>query len=176
MGLPTVAEAFIDRLKAQSGVSSDDALSEKIGVGKSTIASWRRRGLIPARARDELSEKLSVVYSEVVDDVFATWLDESRAGDTVLLILAMRLALKTPETKLVDWSRWLSVWRKEVLVEISQRSGGWDPSKESLADRLSSIVLTVTEGDRFGADFLLQLRPKLEEGLNSARKFKCHRT
>ena len=52
--------AFIRGLKAHFGVGSDDALAEKIGVAKSTIATWRRRGTIPAKAAGQIQRKFGL--------------------------------------------------------------------------------------------------------------------
>ena len=47
-GTLTAVEA-IDRLKARFGVATDVELAEKLSLGRSTVASWRKRDQVPAR-------------------------------------------------------------------------------------------------------------------------------
>lgn len=41
----------VDALKQAIGVETDLALAAKLGLDRSTVAQWRRRGMVPARYR-----------------------------------------------------------------------------------------------------------------------------
>ncbi|WP_352874987.1 helix-turn-helix domain-containing protein [Mesorhizobium sp. M1006] len=43
----SIVDRYIRELKRHFKVTSDDDLSRKVNIGKSTLASWRRRGAIP---------------------------------------------------------------------------------------------------------------------------------
>ncbi|WP_041801539.1 hypothetical protein [Rhodopseudomonas palustris] len=101
-------------------------------------------------------------YADFLNRIVAEWLNDSHPGDTILLLLAMRLSDRLDEGAFVEWSQWISNWRLEILAEIARASGGWDWGKESLVDKLSDILLTVTDKARFNADYLINLRADLE--------------
>jgi len=52
--------AYIDRAKTLLNVSKDEELAQHIGVGKSTIASWRMRGVIPDKAFEQFETSIGL--------------------------------------------------------------------------------------------------------------------
>lgn len=114
---------------------------------------------------------LGIDYEEVLDGVVGAWLAESRPGDTILYLLSMRLSAKVEEGDFVEWSQWISTWREEILAEVARTTGRWDWGKESLTDKLSNILLSVTNGTRFGGDYLINLRKAIDKGHENVRTF-----
>lgn len=57
MGEPINADDVVDRLRALYGVPTDQALSEAIGIPKTTISSWRSRNRAPYDACIEAVRK-----------------------------------------------------------------------------------------------------------------------
>lgn len=49
---------YIERVKAAAGVQTDAELGGKLGYSKQAIATWRRRGFIPASAELQITAKL----------------------------------------------------------------------------------------------------------------------
>lgn len=43
------AEEIIDALRNRFRVQTDQGLAERLGLGRSTVTSWRRRGAVPPR-------------------------------------------------------------------------------------------------------------------------------
>jgi hypothetical protein len=59
------ATDIIRGLKTQFGVESDDALAAKIGVAKSTVATWRRRGGIPSKAVLDIEGRFGLTLNDL---------------------------------------------------------------------------------------------------------------
>lgn len=162
--MDTLAEAFILRLKERVGVSSDDQLASKIGVGKSTVATWRRRGNVPALVAKDIEERFGLSLAVVRTAFVTEKLDQSRIGDMILLLLAMRLGQALPKNKVEDWAQWIGASREDVLSEIVERAGEWNP-EESLIDKLHGIYRLVMADPFYGKPFLQELRPKIDARL-----------
>lgn len=47
----------IERMKVLYGVKTDEELARKLGIGKSTVAAWRRRNSIPASVREKIAQQ-----------------------------------------------------------------------------------------------------------------------
>lgn len=60
--------AIIKGLKVHFGVESDEALAAKLGVAKSTIATWRRRGAVPSAAARQLEENYGITFTDIVEN------------------------------------------------------------------------------------------------------------
>lgn len=61
------AAEIIRSLKIHFGVTSDDALAERLGVAKSTVATWRRREAVPARAMEQIERDLGLTVDTIKD-------------------------------------------------------------------------------------------------------------
>lgn len=61
------AETIIYALKKRHGVKSDQELADVLGLGRSTVTSWRRRGSVPKRIAvlvdHDAKERLSAVFN-----------------------------------------------------------------------------------------------------------------
>lgn len=168
--METLADAYISHLKERLGTRSDDQLASKIGVGKSTIASWRRRGDIPDQAVRDIEEKCGLSLSAVCREFLAEALNRSRIGDMILLVIAMRLSQSLAKNKVEDWAQWIGASREDVLTEIVARTGGWNRAKESLVDKLHAIYCAVISDSSYGKLFMDELRPKIEAQLPDRHK------
>ncbi|MGB5086423.1 MAG: helix-turn-helix domain-containing protein [Methylocystis silviterrae] len=60
------AEDFIDRVKEALSLTRDEDLATRLNLGKSTIATWRRRGSIPFKKHAEIEELTGVKYTDVL--------------------------------------------------------------------------------------------------------------
>jgi hypothetical protein len=60
------AEDFIDRVKEALNLSRDEDLAARLSLGKSTIATWRRRGSIPFRKHSEIEELTGIKYTDTI--------------------------------------------------------------------------------------------------------------
>jgi hypothetical protein len=60
-----LAAMYIDGLKRALAVDRDEDLAAKVGVAKSTVATWRRRGSIPDTAIPQLEALSGVKFGEV---------------------------------------------------------------------------------------------------------------
>lgn len=54
---------YIERLKEELFVRTDEALAEEIGYSKQAIANWRRRENIPAKAEAAIIERLGPTFA-----------------------------------------------------------------------------------------------------------------
>lgn len=57
---------FLDVLNAATTELSDNKLSQKLGIKRQTVSSWRNRGSIP---EDDILEKLSEISGIPLDKV-----------------------------------------------------------------------------------------------------------
>jgi transcriptional regulator with XRE-family HTH domain len=58
---------FLDVLNTATADLSDNKLSQKIGISRQTVSSWRTRGSIP---EDDILEKLAAIADIPVEKVF----------------------------------------------------------------------------------------------------------
>lgn len=65
--LKNSAAIFIDRVKEALGTPKDEDLALRIGVGKSTIASWRRRNEIPYKKREHIEALSNIKFEPSLD-------------------------------------------------------------------------------------------------------------
>jgi len=160
--MDTLADAFISRLKERLDARSDDQLAAGIGVAKSTIASWRRRGDIPPAVAKELEKKHGISFDAVRRELVTEKLDGSVIGDMILLLIAMRLGQELPKNKIEDWAQWIGASREDVLSNVVARSGEWNPAKESLIDKIHGIYRLVISDPFYGKALMSELRSKIE--------------
>lgn len=60
------ASVLIEALKGQLGALSDEELAADLGMGKSTISSWRRRGTLPSRVERDIADRYGLTFDEAV--------------------------------------------------------------------------------------------------------------
>lgn len=72
------ADDVLSALQARMRVSTDQALANALGIGRSTVTSWRRRGRVPTRyarlVEQDAQERLSAAFN------FDLFSDEERAA------------------------------------------------------------------------------------------------
>lgn len=105
----TVSE-FIDGYKRALAVKTDDELAERIGVAKSTIATWRRRESIPARVQSEAYNDIGIVYlPDGLEIESYTPKPVRKLIESAYFVALLRLGqnLKTDE-EIIDFAEWLS--------------------------------------------------------------------
>ncbi|PCI57423.1 MAG: hypothetical protein COB45_04265 [Gammaproteobacteria bacterium] len=65
---------FLDVLNTATAELSDNKLSKKLGIGRTTVSSWRNRGSIP---EDDILDKLADLTGIPVEKVyFAAYADK----------------------------------------------------------------------------------------------------
>jgi hypothetical protein len=62
------AEIFIDRVKEVLSLKRDEDLAARFRLGKSTIATWRRRGSIPYKKHSEIEREAGIKYIDILTD------------------------------------------------------------------------------------------------------------
>lgn len=60
------AEEAIDALKKRFRVQTDQGLAERLGLGRSTVTSWRRRNAVPPRY-DRLASEVPTLLPDFLD-------------------------------------------------------------------------------------------------------------
>lgn len=114
----TIAGAYIDRLKAHFSVRKDEELTQKIEVGKSTIASWRQRGTIPLVSRVKLEELTGISYEETQREFIAEVDEVSHLIEAGINLALLRLGSKLSPDDYSAWAIWLSLNRRKLLELI----------------------------------------------------------
>lgn len=111
----TVSE-FIDGYKRALSVKTDDELADKIGVAKSTIATWRRRGVIPARIQSLAYDEIGIVYLPDGWEVAGyTSKPIKKLIESTYFVALLRLgqSLRTND-EVIDFAEWLSQYDHRV--------------------------------------------------------------
>ena len=60
-------EGYISALKKQLGITRDDELSARLGVAKSTVSSWRKRGQVPKAIAAKAEAEFGVSYQRIFE-------------------------------------------------------------------------------------------------------------
>lgn len=78
----STVENTIAAMKAAHGAETDEQLAKSLGIGRSTISSWRIRGSVPQRylTRVPGDSRASVSYAPL------SWEDEERAAFELALL------------------------------------------------------------------------------------------
>lgn len=113
MSAQAVSE-FIDQLKVKLWSGSDDELSQALGIGKSTIASWRRRGSLPSRIKKEYLYKYGVDYQLIESGVPSEEQIYQKLFEAAFYMCIMRLARSVEENDLADIGGWLAAHDAEL--------------------------------------------------------------
>jgi transcriptional regulator with XRE-family HTH domain len=113
--MASLASLYIKRLKEKLSLETDEALASKIGVGKSTVSSWRQRGQIPAEMRADLQKKFGVKYSDVQREYAVALGKASHLIEAAVAHSILRLGASIAPDEWQDWASWL-VSNKHTLV------------------------------------------------------------
>lgn len=102
------AITFIDALKAKLRCASDEQFSQKLGLGKSTLASWRMRASVPKRVRDDMLIEYGIYYDKLAlnkDGRERIIRDQIK---TAFFISMLRLGKIVEEKEVVDVASWIA--------------------------------------------------------------------
>lgn len=157
-----IVSRYTELLKRHFGVKSDDDLARRIGVGKSTLASWRMRGSIPPEIYKRLLADEGIDYFAFVQKHIAWTLADMPAGEKILLNATLALGQKLKRSEFNDWAGWLAENRLAVFERIvgSDSAHRVDERIEEnyVASRLVSLAMSGATGELLSADDLLELR------------------
>lgn len=164
----SIVETYILALKARKRVSSDDDLAKSIGVGKSTIASWRRRGAIPSDVAGTLLTDQVLDYFLVIREHLALVLSESPLGDAMIFkaLLKMGRALDS-EGEMAEWATWLAE-HKDLVFEAVAKDDSKNypeeyPSDEHIGIRLMALGGRSARYDLVTPELLHRLRDEYHQ-------------
>ncbi len=144
--MSNLASVFIQSVKSALHLPRDADLAERIGVAKSTIASWRLRGEVPDEAA-ELMERLSGVSRADAKQQFYA------SGDAVRLLAKM--AFYTQLARL--FGRVGAQERGRLAIGIATQS---DEILETLVRRATKL----REDEMTDDEFILRLAVKVTSG------------
>lgn len=132
---------FVIALKRSLRVATDEELAEIIGVGKSTIASWRRRGLIPRKWQLELQLRFGLSFHKFE----ASDTDQARLSDAVInaavYLAVMKLGRHLPENDLSRFAAWLAENDHKLRLLVLQGV----PADKVIQDRPENFVALLLE-------------------------------
>lgn len=138
---PTIQ--FITALKGAVSVDTDAELAQVLNIGKSTIASWRRRGDIPKKIKNFAKEKFNIDHEKIskIAEQGAEKLDE--LSETGFYLAILRLGHHLPEEDLLEFALWLGshpheLWSFVHEPEVFDRGVYQEP--EAVSDWFARIV------------------------------------
>lgn len=164
-----IAEAYIDYLKKHFKVSSDDELSKKIGVAKSTIASWRKRKSIPEDVYGELHVSEPIDYFKFMYVYVSTVLSQSQAGDQVLFMACMSIGKELSEEESVELAQWISICKRSIFYELARNNDVPLGTENYLTDDTAqsiivNVLLTGSRRPSVVSGIIRELRHQMEDG------------
>ncbi len=129
-------EEAIAALMKRFRVATDQALADRLRVGRSTVTSWRRRGAVPERYMRLASERPTAL-----PDILDPNLDPMERDAWVLALVRLLLG---PGARIVDYPtflrdgpflpRQLAVGLEKALLDLSARmeESGFDDPRQAL--------------------------------------------
>jgi hypothetical protein len=158
----SIVDRYIRELKRHFKVTSDDDLSRKVNIGKSTLASWRRRGAIPEDFCKDMLDGERVDYFKIVRDHLAEATSMSAAGEKILLSAAISLGRQLDEASARDWASWIADNRLRIFQEIVKldEAERIDETVDNqyVASRLVGLAMRTAEGNLLTAAELKRIR------------------
>jgi len=110
-------EAVIERLKHQTGARSDVELAAKLRLGRSTIASWRRRGSVPRRYQsDDAGDRM--FFNAPLNE----WTPEEHAAFGLAMLRALKEVEDPFKDSLAFRDRYWTFWT-ELLKQLPNAHG-----------------------------------------------------
>lgn len=144
-----LASKYIERLKEVLGVTRDEDLADKVGVAKSTVATWRRRGSIPDASIAQLEAKTGLSYSDIRTEFYSS-------GAAIRLLA--RMAFYKTVTKLIvnaaDQDRGvlainLAVQADHIIDLIAERMAASLPAELAEQDIVKLAARVDLKADRY---------------------------
>lgn len=158
----SVAESYINALKRAKKANSDDELAKALGLGKSTLASWRRRGAVPNEIAGDLLIDGVLDYLAVIHEHLAQSLASSDLGETMLLQAAMLLASEMNEHEIRQWAGWLAEQRMLIFRAVVKAESSGRPEEfltdDHISVRLMALGARAARGDILTPELLKRLR------------------
>ncbi len=161
----SIVDRYISALKRRFGVDSDDALARELKIGKSTLATWRRRSAIPNDFYGDLLHSHRIDYFAIVGEHIAETLAGSTAGEKLLLSAAMQLGRELEPASVTDWANWIADNRTRIFREIVKLD---DPQRtdEVIEDqyvtaRIVGLAMRTASSELFSASRLRAIREAL---------------
>jgi len=163
-----IATAYIDYAKSKLGVKSDDELARILDVGKSTIASWRRRGSIPEDLYSDLLTSKEIDYFLFFDEYMTRRLSGSEIGDIVILSMAMIISKNLSTNEIADWAEWISEHRLDIfrfiLKEENRTTIGEQITEEYAQKKILKIYRSILSKESVAANILYSARKLYDAG------------
>lgn len=110
---------LVERLKSALGVSTDQALAQELGLERSTVAQWRRRGSVPAIYRE-------IIAADEVNDARAKIIASRQHfyGDSRMMYLVRAALAYIPSQEFEDntdlSAALLGDHRERLLLNVGQ--------------------------------------------------------
>lgn len=161
-----VAGEYIARLKAILKISRDEDLAATLGIGKSTIASWRIRGNLPKAARDRYKEKFGLDHDEIKRAHLNNIRRDSHLLRAAIMVAVLRLGRTSPPESDAEWAAWLATNYFHLIDEIAPADLDQEPGRDG--DVLARAFLDVVSKRRLTPERLYELkaaRPEVPGGL-----------
>lgn len=163
----SIVDRYIVELKRHFRADSDDALSRELNIGKSTLATWRRRGAIPNDFYGELLHSHRIDYFAIVQQHIAEALANSPAGEKLLLSAAMLLGRELDPASVKDWANWIAdnrtrIFREIVRLDAPQRTDEVVEDQYVTA-RMVGLAMRTASDDVLSASQLRAIRQMLHQ-------------
>ncbi|MEH3120217.1 MAG: hypothetical protein PGN25_22215 [Methylorubrum populi] len=165
------AIAYIDALKAKLACSSDEQLSRRLGLGKSTLASWRLRASVPKRVRDYVLVEYGIDYDRIVQN------DDGREKvirdqiQTAFYISILRIGRYLTEGDLVEVASWIAgnehLIRNFFMGDFEKEFGKIYNNPEEF----TQMLMRVARGEQGGPEAILSFKRQQQEGASEHGEF-----
>lgn len=135
-----LASLYLERLKDKLSARSDDELAKKLQVGKSTLSTWRVRGVVPPGSIKDLEAVSGIKYSDVRREFYEQVARESRLIESAVYLSFLRLGASAHPDSHQEWATWLAINKKAVIDALfsDEQRPLEDPEQEAM--RLYSKV------------------------------------
>lgn len=156
---------YLDALKLRMGFSSDAELAAELGFGKSTLATWRRRGDIPLPALMRIADQAGHDITTGDELLFGLAVSQSATLVRALysyVVIKYRDCFEVPKEEEFRDLLWWSRVRKpieEALIPITRAK-----TKDSyrIADVYDEIRALIDNGELLTLEQILAFDPRDE--------------
>lgn len=165
----TPVSRFIDELKLAVMASSDEELARGLGVGKSTIASWRRRGTIPKAVEVRCREQHGVDWhrirhgkprdEEITDALF-------RAAFYASILL---LGRDLREEEIPDFASWLAGQEGSARDVLARPLFSGELGRHNTVESHARLLALVLAGRHGTPKQLREAKDEMADELNVPR-------
>lgn len=157
------AIAFIDALKAKFACSSDEQLSRRLGLGKSTLASWRLRASVPKRVRDDMLAEYGIDYDRIAQNEDGREKMVIDQIQTAFYISILRIGKHIDEADLVEIASWIAGNEHQIrsffIGDFEQEFGKIYQKPEEF----TQMLMRVARGEQGSPEAILGFKKRLQE-------------